>query len=544
MDTHPPLYYIFLNFVCSVFEGSFSKWYGIGLNLFFLIGVWISVYLLLQYFLKNRCLSLALSTIFCCSALTVSMVLFIRMYVLLMALTVFQSWFHLKLYQHMTSGVDAQEASGMKKMNVCDTSGMKDVDAREQSTRREDNVQSRTGSSFRKDWRWYLALAILTVLGVLTHYYFIIYTCLIAVVYVLALWKEKRFRDSWCYIGTMLVSAVIYVALYPAVLNHMFFKYRGREAVHKFLKETTLFDEVLSMAKSLNKDLFGGWLIPILLILALATVVLVLCRGEKIAKKVSGTSEGSDASGISKIPDKNRSMQDFLTGVVLILPSLIYFFGVSKASPMVSLRYVSPVAPMLFAAVVVWAKKLIDEYLTLGHKHLAETDDSGTLDSQGSGCAEEDSELPVYLTWKVEGRKKLHIWQISAYTAMILLSIGLTFYFGSPAIKGKAFTEKKDAMETMAAQADACVYLTADEYNWKMWEDYVYYPLFDGLYFIDGCHLNPLADEKLLSQDSLAIFVDQALDEDEVDAYLQTYLPEKEYDVVYETSYISMILAK
>ena len=37
MDTHPPLYYTFLNIVCSFFPGQFSKWFGIGLNIFFLL---------------------------------------------------------------------------------------------------------------------------------------------------------------------------------------------------------------------------------------------------------------------------------------------------------------------------------------------------------------------------------------------------------------------------------------------------------------------------------------------------------------------------
>ena len=32
MDVHPPLYYIFLNFVASIFAGRFSTWFGIGLK--------------------------------------------------------------------------------------------------------------------------------------------------------------------------------------------------------------------------------------------------------------------------------------------------------------------------------------------------------------------------------------------------------------------------------------------------------------------------------------------------------------------------------
>lgn len=50
MDTHPPLFYVFLNIVCSIFPGVYSKWFGIGLNIFFLILVELGLFLLLNFF--------------------------------------------------------------------------------------------------------------------------------------------------------------------------------------------------------------------------------------------------------------------------------------------------------------------------------------------------------------------------------------------------------------------------------------------------------------------------------------------------------------
>ena len=97
MDTHPPLYYLFLNLICSIFTGQFSRWFGIGLNLFFLFFVGAGLFLLLNYFLKNKYLSLVLSAVFCSSYLAVNMTLFIRMYVLLMAFFLFQNWYHLEI---------------------------------------------------------------------------------------------------------------------------------------------------------------------------------------------------------------------------------------------------------------------------------------------------------------------------------------------------------------------------------------------------------------------------------------------------------------
>ena len=436
MDTHPPLYYIFLNFVCSIFEGQFSKWYGIGLNLLFIIIVMAFMYFLLKEFIHNRYLAMVFSSIFCCSQVSVSMVLFIRMYVLLMAWTVLQTWYHIKLIQNT-----AEE----------DTSG-------------------------KRWWKKYIGLAVITILGALTHYYFLVYTCLVSGIYILILLIEKKYKKIFQYISTMIISAGIYIAIYPAVLNHLFFKYRGREAVHKFLKGGTLFGDVISMLHILDKQLFKGMFIPVIVVLGIITFVLLI--------------------------KKKLEWRIVINGILFIIPSIVYFFGISKASPYVTVRYISPIAPVIFIFIIVWGKEIIN-------------------------C----------LNVKLKYKKAVCI-------LAVFLSACTSVYFGKEAIKDASFAEKKTVMEKLAKEADDCVYITADEYNWKMWEDYVYYPLFDGLFFIDGRYMNPIRDEKLLQQDSLAIFVDKALDMDEINNYLTQYLPEKEYSIVYETSYITMIIAK
>lgn len=37
MDTHPPLYYLIMNLICSIFEGQYSRWFGIALNIFLIL---------------------------------------------------------------------------------------------------------------------------------------------------------------------------------------------------------------------------------------------------------------------------------------------------------------------------------------------------------------------------------------------------------------------------------------------------------------------------------------------------------------------------
>lgn len=435
MDIHPPLYYLFLNLICSVFEGQYSRWFGIGLNIFFLLFVGLGLYLLLQYFVHNKHISLISATIFCCSFLAVNMTLFIRMYVLTMAITIFQSWYHLNVYNKIISTKEYP---------------------------------------FRKYGRDYILLFILTISGALTHYYFLVYQCLISALFVLMLFIWKRYKDMCRYGAVMMGSALIYICIYPASLQHLFFKYRGRDAVHKFLKESSLFKESLSMLTTFNKQLFKGTLFIILLVLLCLTVLCII---------------------------KKRSIAQLGELLFLSLPSIIYFYGISKASPFITIRYISPVAALLYAAVVVWAKMLID---------IANRNDI----------------------------KKM---------ASIFLCICLfltSFYFFQKPIKDTYFAERRNIINELSKECTYCVYVGDDMAYWRMWEDYINYPSFQGLYFIDGQKKSPITDECLLKQENLVIYIDTNLVPEDIFTYLGTYLPSYQYEIKYVTNYTYIALGK
>lgn len=430
MDTHPPLYYLLLNFVASLFPGQFSRWFGIGLNIFLMFFVWIGLYLLLQYFLHKRALSIFFSTLFCCSYLAFSMVLFIRMYVLLMAICLFQTWYHLKLY---------------------------------------DQIQAHSSFPFRTHWKAYISLSLLTICGAWTHYYSIIFQGLISCLFCVVLLFHKKRDDMLRYIGCMILSALLYLLLYPACINHLFFKYRGRDAVHKFLEGSSLLGEVSEMFNSYNESQYHGVLPWLVLVMLLITSILVI--------------------------KKRLSFVSLLKGVALIIPACTYFFIISKASPFITLRYITPVAPLLYAALVIWIFRLLEK------------------------------------TKMNNGRK------IIISFVLCVLFLPICIYRPTTPLKFNAFSEKRDVINKLSEISETCIYITGDEYNWKMWEDYIYYPLFDGLFFIDGNKQSPISDAKILSQENVVIFIDSVLDPDEILSYLSEYLPFSTYKQVYTAQY-------
>lgn len=430
MDTHPPLFYIFLNFVCSFFPSRFSKWFGIGLNIFFLLLVAVGLFLLLNHFIKNKYLSLILSTVFCCSRLSVSMVLFIRMYVLLMACFLFQSWYHLVLYRRVSQQDDF---------------------------------------SIKRDWKSYLVVVGLTVIGALTHYYFLVYQAMISALFVLALWKRRRVRQSVPYIVSMIISGIVYCVLYPAVFEHLFFKYRGRDAVHKFLKETSLLSEGMRMLTSFNESLFKGNLVWLLGGMAALSVVLV------IRKKFRSKALGEYA--------------------LLIAPAIVYFWGISKASPYTTLRYVVPVAALIYAFLVLWLLLIVE----------------------GIG------------------------YQKAGYAVCCILLGCVVIFCPVRSVKERYFEERAQIVAELAETCDYCVYITGDEYNWKMWEDYVIYPEFEGLFFMDGQKKAQITDKDLLEQKELVLFIDNTLPQDEMYSWLTEAFEGAEFKVRYEAPYVHIV---
>lgn len=436
MDTHPPFYYLLLNFIISLFPGYFSRWFGIGLNIFLMFFVWAGLYLLIEYFLHRRYPAAFFATLFCCARGTFSLVLFIRMYVLLMAVSVFQSWYHLKLW---------------------------------------DRIRAEGEMPYGKNRKWWVILAVLTIIGAWTHYYFIIYQCLIAGVFCASLLFQKKYLAMLRYMGCMAASAVFYILLYPAALTHLFFKYRGRDAVHKFLKGSSLMKEVWSMLGSYSEGMFHEMLLPIGGILAIGTIWLLVGR-------------------------RIRAVSVF-RGFLLMTPACMHFFIISKASPFIAVRYIAPVMPVFFAAIMILAYQILKRM-------------------------------------RIEKKTRCILAGV-----LSLMLIPICAYLWQSPLKELFYAEKRNVIYELSEKSDYCVYVTGDEYNWKMWEDYIYYPLFDGLYFIDGNKKKPIEDPTLSAGDSLVVFIDSALNAEEILEYLGEFLPHEIWEPVYQAQYQDIYFA-
>lgn len=189
-DVHPPLYYLFMHAVCSAFQNPpFTKWTGIGLNLFFFSLTQFGLLLLSARLLSDgeklelTPPALLPGLLYGLSAGAASGVVFIRMYAMM---TMWAVWLALALVELFIHGQTV--------------------------------------------WRM-RALAAVLIAGFLTQYYFVILACMLCGVYFFARLARREFETAgrfalWCFFALALA-----VGLFPWCLNHIFGGYRGRGAI-------------------------------------------------------------------------------------------------------------------------------------------------------------------------------------------------------------------------------------------------------------------------------------------------------------------------
>ena len=292
-DNHPPVHFMLLHTVSSIFRGTLSPWTGCVINLICLgITLWLLLRLgreLAEAFSlegKGRQWGILAVLLYGMSTGALASVLLIRMYCLLSCLCVALFYVHVKKW------------------------------------RKREFDQGNKG------------LIAVTVLGFLTQYFFLFYCILLAAVTAAALLCSKRMRELWRYIRSMVIAAMIGLILFPFAVSDVFSSGRGTEALGNLASGFSGYGaRLLSFAKLLADRTVGG---QILAAACIAGVILAIsamyrkCRGS-----AAGQTDGSQTTAIL-----------WMT----LLPVAGYFLLASRMSPYQVDRYIMPMFP--FAALL------------------------------------------------------------------------------------------------------------------------------------------------------------------------------------------------
>lgn len=262
-DVHPPLYYIIFHTVCSFFPNTFSKWYGIVVNILWMIAIMYLLYKLAKEITGSEFMSFGIILAYGTSVIFLNTIMFIRMYTQFAFFTIALSY----LIKHYWD---------------------KELDK-----------------------KFYILFSVIIVLGMLTHYYFLIFSFFICVCFAINLKMNRKYKELRTSIFTAAGSGIFYLIIWYHIGGHLFRGYRGRQAISQALSFGGLFKGAKGLFKALNEQGFWG----LLLAFAIALAVLILLKFKKKEKLW-----GFEAA--------------------LLLSCLLYVLVVGKIAPFTTSRYV------------------------------------------------------------------------------------------------------------------------------------------------------------------------------------------------------------
>lgn len=232
-DVHPPLFYFVVHLVSSIFFGMFSKYIIFLINLIFLILSFIMLRKILKL-IDKQYLSIPLVILYGLSIGTISTVIFLRMYQMLVFFILLSLYLHIKIIKN------------------------------------EFDIDKKTRN----------ILIVTTILGFLTQYYYCIFAFFEFLVLVILLLRIKKYDKLKKYIKYHIVSAIIGIALFPASIYHIFFSYRGIGAgVKSGLGNIGIYLTELCYAFSINEILALGFI----LILMCITIIFMIKKKRKLS---------------------------------------------------------------------------------------------------------------------------------------------------------------------------------------------------------------------------------------------------------------------
>lgn len=287
-DNHPPVHFMLLHTMSSLFPGTLSPWLGCTINL---ICVGITLWMLLRLGRQlseilgmeeqGRLLGILAVLLYGLSTGALASVLLIRMYCLLSCLCVALLSMH----------VEKWKEHGFDRSNK--------------------------------------GLIAITVLGFLTQYFFLFYCILLSAVTAAGLLCSKRMRELWIYIRSMVVAAVIGLVLFPFAIADVFSSGRGVEALDNLASGFAGYGaRLLAFARILADRTVGDLLLGAGCATAVVLAVVLWYRRHK------GQETGTP-----------RAVRGILC--MLIIPVVGYYLLASRMSPYLVDRYVMPMFPMI-----------------------------------------------------------------------------------------------------------------------------------------------------------------------------------------------------
>lgn len=295
-DNHPPLHFMLLHTVSSLFQGKVEPFMGCIINIAAILGC-CALMMRLGEMYDKRAAGIAAALLYGLSSGAIASALLIRMYALM---TFFCMAF---FYQIMMKWQE---------------------------------------KDFAHHNKWLITV---TVLGFWTQYFFLFYCIGLAAAVMVLLLKKKDYRNLWGFVRSMLIAAGIGLLGFPFAISDVFSSGRGVEALNNLSEGLQGYGERLAaFAEILFTRVFGNVWFGLFAVL----VCVFVAAGKRIVQR---RRMAAVEDQVQEEPSEGCKRCNVHELCLLILPPLVYFLLAARMSPYLVDRYIMAVFP--FAAMTV-----------------------------------------------------------------------------------------------------------------------------------------------------------------------------------------------
>lgn len=288
-DTHPPLYFMILHTICSLFKNSFSFTYGFIINIISYIILAIFMYKLVSLITNSKYWSLICVGFFSFGIGCLSMTSFVRMYSMCTMFAVILAYYHTKLYYSIKNSVTFKLI----------------------------------------DW---ISLSLCTLLGSLTHHFFLVYAFAYAVIFCIYFLITKKWKFLYKYALCMAGGVILSIMVFPATINHLlgtthpnsmltFPKKIYGYKFQWFALLSILLDELFgfSIVSPYERPTMAYIIAALIIILIISVAISFLFRKEKWFKKLVSKIKNKLKSLVRSFIHPNIIYISFLCAIILVI---------------------------------------------------------------------------------------------------------------------------------------------------------------------------------------------------------------------------------
>jgi len=289
LDQHPPIYYILLKILSNNF-GVFTKWSGITLNIIIFAISNIILYLICNEIFKDKKKSILICFTYGFTKLSFFSTIFIRMYELTTLNLLILAYINIKIVKN---GIDYKKC---------------------------------------------IIIAIATIIGILTHYYYIIYAGFSYLIYVIICLRENKKKSIFKYIITLLISYTISLIIFPSILRHIFIHEVGKSTINNFWMGING-EKIKQYIKFIDNGIFTNKIIYVIITMIILVIIL-------------------------KIKEKNRLIVKLDNSLlILTAPAIMYFIIIAQITPYIEERFIYPIVPFIVIGFLHCLERLIKKTL-------------------------------------------------------------------------------------------------------------------------------------------------------------------------------------